>query len=144
MTPEAAIYKLLIDDAAVSAIVGTKIYPLLAPQNKPKNYIVYNLITDLPDRILVSSAAISYCRIQIDLYAETYSGSKTLADKVRLALDGVSHSDVVTTDYTAHIQYLALTDQNDILLAPQNGGDVPTFRTSQDYNIGYSITIPTH
>ena len=42
--PEAAVYKLLTDDATVKALIGTRCYPVIAPQDSTVPLIVYQRV----------------------------------------------------------------------------------------------------
>ena len=93
--PEMAVNALLLADSAVTNVVVARIYPVFPPQNQIGPFIVYSLISQLPDRHLASASTLQHVRIQIDCYATTdndvlssYGVIKTLANNVRLALDG--------------------------------------------------------
>ena len=44
----AAIYSLLVNDSAVSALVGTRIYPELAEEGASAPYVVYSVVSNTP------------------------------------------------------------------------------------------------
>ena len=43
-----AIYNILSNTTAITDIVGTKIYPEIAPQNETQPYIVYSIVSNNP------------------------------------------------------------------------------------------------
>ena len=88
MSAELAVYTILKNDAPVAALVGTRIFPSLAPQNAANPLIVYQRIS--ADRItsLDGPSGLSWARVQVDCYAETYAGAKTLSAAIRVALEG--------------------------------------------------------
>jgi len=143
MSVEQAIVQLLKADTDVAALVGTKIYPQIAPQNKVYPYIVYHLVTEIPLRHLASASNLSYSRQQLDIFADTYAKAKDLAEKVFQALDGFRGL-VTYTDGSLFIQYLAKDDGNDITVPIESGSDSPRRRTSVDYIVGHDIIVPTH
>lgn len=93
-----AIYTILSGDAAVSALVSTRIYPMRASQATPNPCIIYNLdmaYEDNKDNV----ANVVNIEAQIDIYTdynnegnsgEGYGSAEDLADKVITALDRVS------------------------------------------------------
>lgn len=147
--PEMAINTLLLENADVAAIVGDRIYPVFIPQNITGPFIVYKVITQLPDRHLVSASTLQHVRIQIDCYAQnddgvqsSYGVVKTLANTVRLALDGFRGNVVLPSSDTVHIDSMSLADGTDIMNGPNSGGDVPLLYVSSDYLIGSQISVP--
>ena len=149
--PEMGINALMLADIDVTNIVSDRIYPVFPPQNKEGPFIVYSLITQLPDRHLISSSTLQHVRIQVDCYAQndnnvlsSYGVVKTLANKVRLALDGFRGNVVLPSGDTVFIDSLSLTDGSDIMNGPNQGGDVPLLYVSSDYEIGSQLTVPTH
>ncbi len=85
---EIAVKTHLAANPAVSALVGTRIYPLALPQNVTYPAIRYQLI-DTP-RIYTKDgySGDSRPRLQIDCWALTYLGAKQLAATVRTAMEG--------------------------------------------------------
>lgn len=88
MTIEKDIYYILTNNAAVSALVSNRVYPLLLPQRWTLPAITYQRVSG--DRAANYSGASGRARprFQIDCWADDYDGAKDLADKVRLCLDG--------------------------------------------------------
>jgi len=80
-----AIYDLLSTDAGVSAIVGTRIYPLLIEQGADMPAIAYTLISNTRVPALNADTTITEARVQVDLYGNTFDSVVLLADAVRVA-----------------------------------------------------------
>ncbi len=87
MTVERGLRALLIADATVSALVGTRIYPLEAPGEADLPLIVYRRIGSLPARSH-DGAHPPEVRVQLSLYAAHYSELAEIEAAVRGALDG--------------------------------------------------------
>ena len=84
----------LAADTAVAALVGTRIYAIDdVPQDRvagARPYITHQRISS-PKLVTMDGAdGLANPRIQLNCVADTYLGAMTLADKVRLALDGYS------------------------------------------------------
>ena len=106
---EAAIVSLLEGDAAVAAMVGTRIYPAAIPQGEPAPSIAYwrvstgrRLRYDAPD-------GTSSARYQLDMQASDYTAARALAAAVRHALNGYRGS--VAGEQIHHI---SLPNEQDI------------------------------
>jgi len=85
---ETGLYSHLTTDSDVSALVGTRVYPLKLPQGYTLPAISYQRVSG--DRLATLSGPTGRAnpRFQIDCWASTYSGVRDLASKVRQALDG--------------------------------------------------------
>tara|TARA_R110002153_G_scaffold264954_2_gene427152 strand:+ start:339 stop:722 length:384 start_codon:yes stop_codon:yes gene_type:complete len=69
--------------------ITSNVYPLRLPQNKfTETSIVYNLIDGFPGLNVGSVAQTSAATIQLDVYAPTYSGVRTLTTELITILNG--------------------------------------------------------
>jgi hypothetical protein len=76
----------LVANGPVNALVGTKIYPLIAPQNAALPYVRYQVISDLRDEHLKGYDGARVSRVQIDCFAATYIAARDLANKIIAAV----------------------------------------------------------
>lgn len=74
----------------LAGTVSGRCYPLVAPDNPTKPYIVYQVVSKVPEVTLESTEARERCRIQIDAYATTYAEVKTLEASIKAALVNIS------------------------------------------------------
>jgi hypothetical protein len=81
-----AINDILSKDAAVIAIVGTKLYPIAAPQENPLPFVVYRRNNINPDYVKDGWAADNGA-IQINALSSDYAESVSLIHAVRKALE---------------------------------------------------------
>lgn len=88
MTIDEALFTRLSTHAGVAALVATRIYPILMPQNTTLPAITKQRISGPRVQSLVGSSGLAYPRYQVDAWASTYDGAKAVADQVRAALDG--------------------------------------------------------
>ena len=84
-----AIYNLLSNDAAVSAIVGTKIYPELAAADVKAPYIVYSVVSNSPSQRKEDGDGIDLANVEIYSFEDSYTDAVDLGVAVRDALDRV-------------------------------------------------------
>lgn len=90
MTVEEALYTHLTDDAGVAALVSARVYPLVAPQDVARPYLVYQRISTPRVRSHSGPSGLAHPRFQITAVASTYGSARSLANAVRAALDGYS------------------------------------------------------
>jgi len=107
---ETAIYSVLCADGTVSPLVGTRIYPEVAPPGAALPHIVYTRISTPRIRSLGGTSGLLYPRFQIVSWASSYSGAKALADAVRNALD--DYSGVVGT---ITVEDVYIEDEGDMM-----------------------------
>jgi hypothetical protein len=66
---------------------GARIYPLTAPDNVVKPFVVYQRVASVSENVLEGSTTLVNTRIQIDAYALTYAGAQHLASQIAAALE---------------------------------------------------------
>lgn len=88
MLVESAIYNLLVSDVAIAALVSSRVYPLILPQNATYPALVYSKVSGARLHHLTGSAGRAMPRITVSCWATTYLGAKQLAALVRATLDG--------------------------------------------------------
>jgi len=82
-----AIFKILKDNSDVNALVGTRIYPMVARQGTDFPFIIYDVLSDDPTDYKEGVSSLDTTSIMVSVYSETYSQAADLAKKVRTALD---------------------------------------------------------
>ncbi len=83
---EAAIYSVLSADLGLTALVSTRIYPLLLPQNAILPALTYARVSTERESAFVSDPGLSTARIQVDVWADTVASVQNVAEEVRGAL----------------------------------------------------------
>ena len=118
----AAIYSLLVNDSAVSAIVGTRIYPELAEEGASAPYVVYSVVSNTPSDTK-DGTPIDEAQLEIFSVGSTYAAANDLADKVRAALDRKSQI-VVGTVTVQSIHYtnevVEVSEKRDLYISVQD------------------------
>ena len=84
---EQALRAILVADAGVLAIT-TRVYPNFIPQKPTWPLIVYQKVSGLRDQALSGPTGKAHPRFQMESWAKTYNEAKSLANAVRVALDG--------------------------------------------------------
>lgn len=124
-SPEAAIRSALVSNAGVAAIIGSKVYPVLAPASAGLPFLTWRRISVQRQQGLSGPIGMPSVLLSVDLFAETYEGVRELADAVRLCLDGWGG-----TTNNVRVANVSLTNEADgfVTLA---GGDLPPVYTVQ-------------
>jgi hypothetical protein len=121
-----ACYKLLSERAAVSSIVGTRIYPELAAEGAQMPYIVYSVVSNSPSDTK-GGTPIDEAELEVFTVANSYSAANDLADKVRAALDR-KNATVNVADGQVTVQSIQYTNE-----VTEVSEDRKTYVSVQDY-----------
>lgn len=89
---EEAVYAILVEDAAVGALVGTRVYPQRIPQDVELPAVAYSRISTRRAQRHGGTGEgrrLARARVQVNCEAGSYGQAKALASAVVGALDGV-------------------------------------------------------
>ena len=89
-TVEQMLVKQLQASPAVTALLGTRIYPQVAPQNTTADYVTYELLSGHPFQDHGGSGGLHRARMSFLSHSATYAGAKAVVAAIRAALDGFS------------------------------------------------------
>ena len=111
MTFAARFYTALAGNAGVSALVGTRIYPMLRTRGEVLPALVYTVISASPIATLNNSGyADDIFSVSCD--DVTYAGAQSLADAVALALDNFTYTAGAPYIYACRLDSRAETIDN--------------------------------
>jgi hypothetical protein len=83
---EAGLFTYLSGYAGLAALVGTRIYPLLLPQDPTLPAVTYQRIST-PRLFAFEHSFLPHATFQFDCWASDFSDAKDVAEQVRLAMD---------------------------------------------------------
>jgi hypothetical protein len=72
---------------AVTALVGTRIYPLRAPEGATRPFVTFQRISGIREVAFGADPGLARPRFQVTAWADTYAGAKSLATAIRQALE---------------------------------------------------------
>ena len=88
MSAETALYTRLTTHSGTAALISTRCYPMLMPQNPTLPAVVYQRVSSSGQQGTTDRRAL---RFQISSWATTYAGAVALAVQVRGALEDYSN-----------------------------------------------------
>ena len=124
---EEAIIAKLLAAPAVAGAAGTRVFPGSRPQGSALPAVVFNRIDGTPLYADEGELGLVQTRIQIDCWADTYAGAKTLARAVNAALSAF-------VGQVNGVQFLSIFTEaeRDLREGGSGAADYP-FRTSIDF-----------
>ena len=87
---EERIYSALAADAAVSALAGTRVYPVILPQGATFPAVTFSAVGGNPNNTLEGQSNLLNTRVQFDSWGQSPATVKSLADAVEAAIAGAS------------------------------------------------------
>jgi hypothetical protein len=96
---EAGIQELVVADAGVQALIGTRFYPVILPENigtpngPPFPAASFQVINDVPDYILSGVSPLEVKRLQVDTWSggpdqASYASVRNVQAAIRAVLEG--------------------------------------------------------
>ena len=135
-SPEAAIRSALVADADVARLLGTRIYPVIAPASAAVPFATYRRSAVQRSQSLSGPTGVTTVILALDLYAESYEAVRELADVCRVVLDGwggVSPESVLVNN-------VSLDNEADGFAQLAGGEAPPLYSVSQTYSILWQET----
>lgn len=134
-SPEAVLRSALVGNTAVTAMVGTRIYPVLAPATAPLPLVTWRRAGIQRSQTLAAPMGVPQVSVEYQIYAGTYEAARDIADAMRLVLDG--YRGVV--DNTT-VRQTSLENEVDEFVQLQ-GSDLPAvYQITQTYDVWWQET----
>lgn len=128
--------KLIADDANAFALVGSRVYPLLAPDAPTYPLVTVKMISDQPTICKGQTSPVDFVGVQVDQFAKTFADSCEVRAAVRTAVDGF-RGDVTFMAFTNPVDGIKFENgsQDVIDVQANNGAQMRLFMHSDVYQI---------
>ena len=83
---ESVLLRMLQEDAGLSALVGSKVFPLFIPSGNFLPCVTFQRIGGRPANTLSGASGLEEIDLQIDVWARDYDEAKAIAKAVRAAM----------------------------------------------------------
>jgi hypothetical protein len=87
MSVKTALYSIVTNDSGVSGIIGTKLYPSVAPSSAIAPYVVYSVVSDSPVHSVAAALDMVRYRVQFSCYAFDSATNTSLVSSLKALLD---------------------------------------------------------
>lgn len=129
---EAALYSLMSNDATLTAIVSTRIYINLALQGAAVPHVTYQQLSGLRDEVMIGPSGLVESRFQINIWGDTYTENRSIANAVRGLLDGYSG-----TVGTVEIEAIHMIDESDVPQFPAGKDVIKRYGKRLDFTVWF-------
>lgn len=96
MTHLEAVRTELVASPEVTALVGTRIYPAVAPQNVVAPFVVLTTVSSTPTNAMseLASTRLNVARVQVDCYSKSYVEVHQVASAIDAVLANLTRPDL--------------------------------------------------
>lgn len=134
-SPEAVLRSALVGATAVTSIVGTRVYPVLAPASADLPFVTWRRQAIRREQTLSVPMGVPRVSVEYSIYGTTYEQARETADAMRVVLDGYGGtSDNVTVKQTS------LEDESDDFVTLAGADLPPVYRITQTYDLLWQET----
>jgi hypothetical protein len=130
-SPEQVCRSALLANAAVAALVGTRVYPVIAPATADLPFITWRRSGVQREHTLAGPMGTPTVILTVDVFATTYEAVRDLADKCRLVLDGFGTGEAESVV----VKHVSLTNEADGFIQLAGGEMPPVYSVTQTYSV---------
>ena len=140
MSIHAALFYHVTQAPAVSALMGDRLYPGLAPPEAALPRMTYQRIACEHARHATGGSGLARSRFQFTCWAQSTAAAQALADALRESLDNV-RGDMGAPGSTVSVRGCFLEGGGDRVIAPTDGSDQGPFGAVQDVVIWHTESV---
>lgn len=129
-SPEAALRSTLLASTAVSSLVSSRVFPILAPASASLPFVTYRRTGIQREQSFLGAVGTPTVSVDLECLATTYEGARDLADKARRALDGWGG-----TVSNVQVKVATLDNEQDDFVQLGGADMPPTYRVTQTYDV---------
>jgi hypothetical protein len=127
-SPEQVARNALVTSTAVSSLVGSRIYPVLAPSTATLPFAVYRRSSIQRQQTLAGPLGLPTVNMEVQIYATTYENARQVADSFRKVLDGYEG-----TLNNVEVQNASLEQESDDFVQLTGAELPPVYSVTQNY-----------
>ena len=130
-SPERLLADQLKNNPAVAAIVGDRVFPVIAPASSAIPFITWRRSAVQREMTLQGPLGMPTVTLAIDIYAETYEAVRELADRCRATLDGWGGG----LGNWISVRNVSLLNESDGFVQLAGGDLPPVYSVTQTYTV---------
>jgi hypothetical protein len=129
--PERVLADVLAGDPAVAEMIGSRVYPVLAPASASLPFVTWRRSAVSREMTLQGPLGMPTVTLSVDMYADHYEDVRDLADRCRRALDGWGGS---VGNYIS-VRNVSLLNESDGFVQLAGGDLPPVYSVTQTYTV---------
>jgi hypothetical protein len=132
-SPEAVLRTALVGTTAVTSLVSSRIYPVLAPASAALPFVTWRRSGIDREQALGGPMGMPRVSVEYSIYGTTYEEARQVADAMRRVLDGYGG----TSDNT-EVKQASLEDESDDFVQLAGADLPPVYQVTQRYDVWWS------
>lgn len=132
-SPEAVLRTALVASTAVTSVIGSRIYPVLAPASAALPFVTWRRSGIERSQTLSGPMGMPRVSVEYSIYGTTYEQARSVADAMRVVLDGYGG----TADNTT-VKQTSLEDESDDFVTLAGADLPPVYQVTQRYDLWWS------
>lgn len=134
-SPEAVLRSAAIADATLAGMIGSRIFPVIAPASATLPFITWRRAGIQRSQTLGLPMGVPRLSVEYSIYAATYEAARDVADRMRAVLDGYGGSmDNVT------VKQVSLEQESDDFVALAGSDMPPAFQITMVFDVWWQET----
>lgn len=129
-SPEAVLRTALVGNTAVSTLVGTRVFPVIAPATATLPFVVWRRTGIQREQTLANPMGMPRVTLEYQIYGVTYDQTREVADAMRLVLDGYGGQLENTV-----VDQVSLENESDDFVSLGGAEMPPAYQITQTYDI---------
>lgn len=134
-SPEAVLRSALVANGTVSGLIGTRVYPVLAPATASLPMVTWRRTGINREQTLGAPMGVPRVTVEYSIYGTTYEQAREVADAMRVVLDGYGG----TADNTT-VRQTSLENESDDFVTLAGADMPPVYQITQTYDIWWQET----
>lgn len=134
-SPEAVLRAAMIADATLTADIGTRIYPVIAPASATLPFVTWRRAGIQRSQTLGAPVGVPRLSVEFSIYATTYETAREVADRMRVVLDGYGG----TFDNVV-VRQVSLEQESDDFVALAGTEMPPAFQITMVFDVWWQET----
>jgi len=132
-SPEAVLRSALVGTTAVTSLVSSRIYPVLAPASASLPFVTWRRSGIQREQTLGGPMGMPRVSVEYSIYGTTYEEARQVADAMRLVLDGYGG-----TSNNTEVKQTSLEDESDDFVQLAGADLPPVYQVTQRYDCWWS------
>jgi len=126
-------YNILSTNAALTALISTRLNPVRIPQGSSFPAVSYNLVSEVPNPTKSGHSRTEFARVQVNAYGNTLASTEAVASAIRTAFEAVTLPGTFNSIKCQTIEY-----DGENQTADDQAAFAGLYQISQDYLINFT------
>jgi hypothetical protein len=133
MSANKIVYSILSNNAALTALISTRLNPVRIPQESSFPAVSYQLVSEIPNPTKSGHSRTEFARVQVNAYGVTLASAESVASAIRTAFEVVTLPATFNTIKCQTIEF-----DGELQTADDTAAFAGLYQISQDYIINFT------